>query len=61
VTLNSPVFFALAATLAAYLFVIWYLAARRRHARRKAQVIASLRRKQGAAWSRLGNSAAGAP
>ena len=59
--IQSLVVFALVALFAAYLFVVWYVAARRRHARRKAQVIASLRRKKSGAWARLSRSSAGAP
>ena len=60
-TLNTLILLALATLLAAYPILLWYVAARRRHARCKAQVIASLRRQRGAAWERLRNSAAGAP
>ena len=60
-TPDSIVIFALAALFAAYLLAILFVTARRRRARRKAQVIASLRRKHDAAWTRLRNSAAGAP
>jgi hypothetical protein len=58
---NSLVIFALVAVFAAYLFTLWYVAARRRSARRKAVVIAQLSRRKSEAWDRLRHSSAGAP
>ena len=60
-TIDSIVVLALAGLLAAWLFTLWYVAARRRRARRKAEAIAALRRKETGAWERLSHSAAGAP
>ena len=51
----------LSAALAAVLSATWFFVAWRRHARRKAQVIAGLLRRKGEAWQRLSRSAAGAP
>jgi hypothetical protein len=60
VTIANLVVLALAALLAACLFTLWYVAARRRRARREAEAIAALRKETGA-WDRLSHSAAGAP
>ena len=59
--MNILTLFILLAALAAGLVLVWYVVSRRRHARRKAKVIASLLRKKGEAWQRLSRSAAGAP
>ena len=60
-TPDRLVLLVLAALIAAYLFVMLFVTARRRRDRRKARNVASLRRKHNAAWTRLRNSAAGAP
>ena len=60
-TIDNIIVLSLAALLAGYLFVLWYVAASRRRAKRKAQAIAALARGKTAAWTRLNRSAAGAP
>lgn len=60
-TIDTIVIFGLAALFAGYLFVLWYVAASRRRARRKAELVAALAREKTGAWTRLNQSAAGAP
>ena len=61
-TIDTLIVFALAGMLAAFSFVLWFVAAQRRRARRKAEVAAALRRKHAdPSWERLSHSAAGAP
>ena len=60
-TTSTLIVLFLSALFAAYLFVLAYVALRRRQERREKHAIASLQRKRSVAWERLGNSAAGAP
>jgi len=61
VDLETLIILVLVAMLAALPVILWWTAARHRRVARKAQVVASLRRKQTEAWKRLSGSAAGAP